>query len=105
MPELELVCVYTTGDAALVPIIESLFDDGEIEFWAKGEDLQDLFAWGRFGTNYNVAIGPIEFYVRVEDSEEAKELLSHLQDPAPPVPEDAETGEKASAPSPRKQSC
>ncbi len=45
----DLVTVYTTGNAALLPVIESVFRDAGIQFLAKYEGLQDFFAWGRIG--------------------------------------------------------
>lgn len=83
-PEIVLVKIHESGNAALIPVIESLLDDGGIEYMAKSEGLQDLFGWGRFGTNLNFTIGPVEFYVRENDAEAAREILATLQD-LPPV--------------------
>ncbi len=75
-PEVKLVKIYEEGDAAVLPLIESLLRDADIEFMTRGEALQDLFALGRFGTGGgNNAIGPVEFWVREEDAEEARALI------------------------------
>ena len=74
---IQLVKVYEGGNAAVLPLIESLFRESGIEFMTRGEALQDLFALGRFGTGGGSnAIGPVEFWVRAEDEEAARELLA-----------------------------
>lgn len=75
-PEVALVKVYETGNAALIPLYESLLDSAGIEYMAKGEALQDLFGAGRFGTN--PIAGPVEFWVREEMAEEARQLAETL---------------------------
>jgi hypothetical protein len=75
-PEIELVKIYEGGNAAVLPLIESVLRDSGIEFMTRGEALQDLFALGRFGTGGgNNAIGPVEFWVRANDEAAARELL------------------------------
>jgi len=86
-PDMDLVKVYETGNAAIIPVYESLLNDAGIEYLAKGEGIQDLFGWGRFGTNLNYAIGPVEFYVRADFADEARQLADTLQAPAADVPE------------------
>lgn len=75
-PEIELVKIYEGGDAAVLPVVESVLRDSGIEFMTRGEALQDLFALGRFGTGSSNAIGPVEFWVRAEDEATARELLA-----------------------------
>jgi hypothetical protein len=78
-PDVELVKVYETGNAAIIPVLESVLNDGGIEYMAKGEPIQDLFGWGRLGTNMNYVIGPVEFYVRKDDEDEARALVQTLE--------------------------
>jgi hypothetical protein len=75
-PDIQLVKIYEGGDAAVLPVVESVLRDSGIEFLTRGEALQDLFALGRFGTGSNNAIGPVEFWVRAEDEATARELLA-----------------------------
>ncbi|HEX6088356.1 MAG TPA: DUF2007 domain-containing protein [Thermoanaerobaculia bacterium] len=76
-PEMKLVKIYEGGNAAVLPLIESLLRDAEIEFMTRGEALQDLFALGRFGTGGGSnAVGPVEFWVREDDEAAARELLA-----------------------------
>jgi hypothetical protein len=82
-PAIKLVKVFEGGNPALIPVIESLFDDAGIEYSTTSENLQDLFAWGRVGSGYNYAIGPIMFYVRAEDESDARALIATLKDEVP----------------------
>ena len=75
----DLVTVYTTGNAAIIPVIESVLRDAGIEFVAKSEGLQDFFAWGRIGLGYNPILGPVEIQVTTDDQEAAEELLKEME--------------------------
>ena len=75
-PQIDLVPVYETGNAALVPVIESLLEDAGIEFMTRSEPIQHMFGWGTFGSNLNYVIGPVQFLVRAEDAEAARELIT-----------------------------
>jgi hypothetical protein len=79
--DIQLVKVYEGGNAAVLPLVESVLRDAGIEFLKRGEALQDLFALGRFGTGggSNVA-GPVEFWVRAEDEAQAREVLESAVD-------------------------
>ena len=88
LPVSRLVKVYETGNAAVIPVVQSLLADAEIDFMTKGEPIQDLFGWGRFGTNLNYVIGPVYFYVREEDQQEAAAILAGLQELPPPAEEE-----------------
>jgi len=77
-PPSELITVFTTGDAALLPVIESVLSGAGIQFFAKNEALQSLFGWGRIGTGYNVVTGPVVIQVASEDAEAARKLLHPL---------------------------
>ncbi len=74
----EPVTVLETSDAALLAVAKSLLEAARIEFFASGEGMQDLFAWGRFGTGYNPIVGPVRLQVPAEDAEQARDLLRDL---------------------------
>jgi hypothetical protein len=76
-PDAELVRVFVTGDQGLIAIAHSLLDGQKIDYFVRGEGLQDLFGLGR-ATGYNFAMGPAEFWVRDEDVENARALLQDL---------------------------
>ena len=78
-PNIRLTPVFRTGDAGLIALAKSLLDSEEIEYLVRSENVQDLFGWGRFGSNFNVVSGPAEFVVREEDAERARTLLKDLE--------------------------
>jgi putative signal transducing protein len=71
------VTVLESGDPALIAVAKSLLEEAGIEFFAKGEDIQDLFAGGRVG-GFNPVVGPIQLQVAAEDAEQASALLHDL---------------------------
>jgi hypothetical protein len=91
-PEVTLVKVYETGNAAIVPLLESVFDDAGIEYMTKGEGIQELFGFGRFGTGLNYVTGPVEFHVRKDDESAARRLIETL-DAAPVAARDSDADE------------
>ncbi len=76
-PDIELVCVLATGDAGLIAVAKSLLEREEIDYFVRGDGLQDLFGLGRI-TGYSFATGPAEFLVREDDADRARELLAGL---------------------------
>ena len=73
------VTVLESSDPGLLAVAKSLLEDANIEYFAKGEGVQDLFAVGRFGTGFNPFVGAIQLQVAAEDAEEAKTLLRDLR--------------------------
>jgi hypothetical protein len=82
-PDAVLVPVLTTGDAAVIAVAKSLLEAEKIDFFVRGDPLQDLFGLGRL-TGFNFAMGPAEFWVRAADAEQARELLAALTTPPEP---------------------
>ena len=74
-PPLTTVTVLAAGDDTVIEMARSLLDAAGIDYWVKGEHLQDFFGVGRLGAGYNVAIGPILLQVDAEDAEEAFAVL------------------------------
>jgi len=79
-PDLKPVTVLETGDPAELMVAESLLEDAGIEFFPKGEMVQDMFGAGRLG-GFNTLAGPVEIQVRPEDADEARRLLARLEAP------------------------
>jgi hypothetical protein len=92
-PDAELVRVFVTGDAGLLPVAKSLLEGEAIDYFVRGEGLQDLFGWGRLGAGFNYIVGPAEFWVRADDADRARGLLEGLisKPDDPPVPGDEES--------------
>jgi Putative prokaryotic signal transducing protein len=80
----DLVTIYTAGNAALVPVIESVLRGAGIQFLVKSERVQDLFGWGRIGLGYNAIVGPVQIQVTTDDLEAAQELLKEIENSETP---------------------
>jgi hypothetical protein len=74
-PDADLVSVYKSGNPALLPIVESLLRDAQIEFMTTGQSVQAL--QGAIGISFVV---PVEFWVRSEYAEQALELLADVDE-------------------------
>jgi hypothetical protein len=70
--------VLSTGDAGLIAVARSLLEGEEIDYFVKGDGLQDLFGLGRISGGFSFAMGPAEFWVRQDDADRARELLGDL---------------------------
>lgn len=65
-----LVTVYTTGNHAIIALIKSMLDEAEIEYYAKGDNIQNVYAIDAF---------PVEFQVMPENEEFARALLKDVE--------------------------
>jgi hypothetical protein len=83
-PQIELVKVYESGNAAIIPLVESLFDDAAIEYMVKNETIQDMIGGGRLGVSYNFLLGPVYFFVHPDDADEARAIVATLALETPP---------------------
>lgn len=84
--DLEMVCVFGTGDEGLAALVKSIFDGYNIRYVVKGEGVQDLLGWGRIG-GFNYAVGPAEFLVHRDDADRARALLTETEGLASEFPE------------------
>jgi hypothetical protein len=73
-PEVDLVSVFASGNPAIVPIVDSVLRDAGIEFMTTGSSVQAL--QGGIGSSYVV---PVEFWVRSEQAETAREILAGVE--------------------------
>lgn len=76
----ELVTIVESADPALLMVMKSVLDGAEIEYYAKGEQLQNLFGAGQIGIGFNPIIGPVRIQVRGEDAERSRTLLRDFLD-------------------------
>ena len=79
-PDVELVRVLTTSDAGLIAVAKSLLEGEEIDYFVRGDGLQDLFGLGRIA-GFSFGMGPAEVWVREDDADRARELLQGLATP------------------------
>ena len=80
--DVELVKVFEAGDAAVLPLVESMLQDADIEFMTKGAVLQNLFGIGYIGMGSSNNLDPPEIWVRKEDEAEARAVIALLDEPA-----------------------
>lgn len=83
----QIVTVLATGDPLRLEMAKSLLDSAGLDYWVKGEGLQDLFGAGRLGMGFNVAIGPMLLQVDKEDEQDAKSILSAVPPDASDSPD------------------
>lgn len=88
-PDVQLVPIFQTADAALIALAKSLLDGEGIDYLVRGEGVQDLFGAGRFGSGFNPITGSPVFIVREDDAERARELLKDLSNAAEPRDEES----------------
>lgn len=86
----EPALAFSSYDAGLVAIAKSILASSGIEYGVIGEEVQDLFGYGRFPTGGNVLMGPIKLIVAADDGADATALLSVLAEDAPMLASDAE---------------
>jgi hypothetical protein len=72
------VTVLETSDPGILGVAKSLLEGAGIQYFAKGEGVQDLFAGGRVG-GFSPVAGPVQLQVPPEDAAAATELLSDLR--------------------------
>jgi hypothetical protein len=78
VPDLNLVTVLDSSDPSVLAVAESLLLEAQIPYLKRGDQIQDLFAWGRLFTGFNPAVGPVLVQVPEEHAEAALELLAEL---------------------------
>ncbi len=79
----DLVAVFNTADAALLPIVKSALDAAGIPCVVQGEHYLGLFPLGKFATGVSKrALGAI-IHVPAEYADEAREILKGVDEAYP----------------------
>lgn len=76
----KLVTVFKTGHHGTIAVIKSILDEAGIEYFVKGEGIQDLIGAGVFGIGFNPLTGPVEVQVLESNAEYATELLKNVSE-------------------------
>jgi Putative prokaryotic signal transducing protein len=76
-PDARIVPVFATGDAGRIALAQSLLEGEGIDYFVRNDNLQDLFGLGRI-TAFNPVVGASQIWVREDDADRARELLSGL---------------------------
>ena len=92
----EFVKVLSIGDPFRIALAKSLLDEAGIPYLSQGEALQEMVGAGRFG-GYNIAVGPVEIFVSVENAGEARAILDDLEGGAASGPDEAEDNDDGGA--------
>jgi len=75
----DMVTIKIIDDQSFLMVAKSIIESAEIPFFTKNEGVQELFGFGRVGTGFNIAAGPIEIQVPKEYAEEALTLLESAE--------------------------
>jgi len=81
VPErVDFVTVFKADNETALVLAKSLLEGTGIRYFVDGERLRNWFGIRRFGTGYNVLVGPAELQVERDREQEARELLAHLEE-------------------------
>lgn len=64
-----LVSVYKTDNPAIIALVKSMLDEGNIQYMAKGDDMAGVYPINAF---------PVDFQVMPADAEFARTLLKDI---------------------------
>ncbi len=78
-PDMELVPILQVREETKLILIEARLEEAKIPYMAKGEQIQDLFGFGRL-TVVNPITGPVVIYVTSDHAEEARRLVAEVLD-------------------------
>ncbi len=76
-PDIELVPILVARDQVQLILIEEALDMAGIQYLAKGDQIQDLFGFGRL-TIVNPVSGPVEIYVTSTDADAARKAVAEI---------------------------
>ena len=74
---IEFVKLCDSPDPSITPIIKSILDSADIQYFVRGENMQMLFGGCLEFTNPRLS--RVEFLVSKEDKETAKELIREIE--------------------------
>jgi hypothetical protein len=78
-PDMELVPILQVREETKLILVESVLEEAKIPYMAKGEQIQDLFGFGRL-TIVNPITGPVVIYVSSDNAEMARQLVAEVLD-------------------------
>jgi len=78
-PDMELVPILQVREETKLILVESALEEAKIPYMAQGEQIQDLFGFGRL-TIVNPITGPVVIYVSSDNAEKARQLVADVLD-------------------------
>lgn len=73
--------VLRTSETTAIPVIKSILDGAEIRYYTRGETMMNLFPSELLAPSLLRPKGQVAFMVAAEDAEEARQLLTPVDDP------------------------
>ncbi|MEO1084765.1 MAG: hypothetical protein AAFY88_11035 [Acidobacteriota bacterium] len=95
--DLDLVTVFATSEADLVPVIKSVLQGAGIPFVTDGESMMNLFPSDHLGQAMLRPRGELQFKVSEHDAEAARVLLTEYEGDLTEAREAAGPGDSADA--------
>ncbi len=84
-PDVKLVQVFRTTNAAVLPVVKSLLDSAGIEYFVQGEEALGLIPVGAAGSAVSRASLGAIVHVREEDAASVREMLADAEQGTPDV--------------------
>jgi hypothetical protein len=78
-PDMELVPILQVREETKLVLIESVLEEAKIPYMAKGEQIHDLFGYGRVSV-VNPITGPVVIFVSSDNAEKARELVAEVME-------------------------
>lgn len=72
--------VLRTSEATAIPVIKSILDGAEIRYYTRGESMMNLFPSELLAPSLLKPKGQVAFMVAAEDAEEARHLLTPVDE-------------------------
>jgi hypothetical protein len=78
-PDARIVPVFRTTDSMILPIVKSLLDSADIEYFVQGEEALGLIPVGSMGSAVARASLGALVHVREDDAESVREMLADVK--------------------------
>ena len=82
-PDARIVPVFRTTDAMILPIVTSLIESADIEYFVQGEEALGLIPVGTMGSSVSRASLGAIVHVREEDAASVREMLAQVRQDLP----------------------
>jgi len=84
-PDAKIVPVFRTTDPMALPIVKSLLESADIDYYVQGEEALGLIPLGSMGSAVSRASLGAIVHVNDEDAESVREMLSDVKQDVPDV--------------------
>ena len=84
-PNAKIVPVFRTTDAMLLPIVTSLIESADIDYYVQGEEALGLIPVGTMGSSVGRASLGAIVHVHEEDAASVREMLAGIKENIPDI--------------------